>query len=207
MDGIALMQFSLGVIAGLIIGVLLTLVGMGRFDNREPRHNLARKKGTAAVKATDRLTDPPMLTTPYGERVSLGEFLRKTPRRSGNDAWEWVVSEFYTRAAGDVRIAPYFANVDIEVLQRHFLATIKMVCSDGLTVGAIRAMDDRHTAVRDLAGNRITPEVYDLTVSVLGQVIGEQLRRDGVEPGPVIDQLLVTVAPLRAAIAPAEEAV
>jgi truncated hemoglobin YjbI len=145
------------------------------------------------------LTSPPIVrTTTFGD-VTLRDWLtRFHPLR--NDVWDEVVTRFYARAAGDVSIARYFTGVDLAKLQRHFLATLLIVTGRGLTVSAVESMRDKHATVHDPDGNPISSETYDRVLAIVGQVIAEALAEAGIDPGPVLDQLLVTVAPLRAAI-------
>jgi truncated hemoglobin YjbI len=133
------------------------------------------------------------------DRVTLKEWLVHHTRREG--VWGEVVAEFYTRAAADAHVAPYFAGVDLDDLRRHFLAALLLVADKGLTVGTVRKMHDRHAAVRNLRGEPITGEIYDRVVATLGQIVSEILTTAGFpRPEPVVTQLVATVAPLRGAI-------
>jgi truncated hemoglobin YjbI len=145
------------------------------------------------------LTSPPIVrTTTFGD-VTLREWLtRFHPLRDG--VWDEVVTRFYARAAGDVSIARYFTGVDMAKLQRHFLATLLIVTGRGLTPSTVESMRDKHMRVHDPDGNPISGAIYDRVLTTLGQVIAQALAEAGIDPGPVLDQLLVTVAPLRAAI-------
>ena len=114
-----------------------------------------------------------------------------------------VFGEFSAGAADDIRIAPYFAEVDIDELQEHFMAAVMPVTGEGLRVGTVRSTESRHAHVRNLGGEPLTYEVYDRTVGIFAAVIADELRRDGIDPAPVIVQLVATIAPLRNAIATA----
>ena len=83
------------------------------------------------------------------------------------------------------------------------LAAVMLVTGEGLRVGTVRSMENRHAHVRNLNGERITFEIYDRTVTTFAGVIADELRRDGIDPAPVIEQLAATIAPLRSAIATA----
>lgn len=142
------------------------------------------------------VTPPPIINV--GD-VTLREWpTRFRPKRDG--VGDEVVKEFYARAAGDVRIASYFAHVGMAKLQQRFLATLLIVTGRGLAVSAVESMGDKRATVRDLDGNPISDEAYDRVVAALGQVIAEALVEVGVEHEPVLGQLLATVAPPRAAI-------
>jgi hypothetical protein len=143
------------------------------------------------------LHGPPIVTDlgiGLGEPVPLRDWLvHYHPER--DNVWAEVVAEFYTEAAGDPDIADYFVDVDLAVLQRHFLAALMMLTGHGLTVGAVRQMQARHAEVRNSRGEPITPEVYDATIGVLATI----LRRKGV-PEPVLAQVQELLEPLREAI-------
>jgi len=70
-------------------------------------------------------------------------------------------------------------------------------------VGTVRSMENRHAHVRNPDGAPITFEIYDRIVTTFAGVIADELRRDGIDPAPVIEQLAATIAPLRSAIATA----
>jgi truncated hemoglobin YjbI len=194
-----------GLTLALVVGLLL--IGWVWLYTRRPTPETPRREPepTSGVPGDELragngvLTPPPIVTTRSFGDVTLREWLtRFHPKRDG--VWDEVVTEFYARAARDVRIASYFADVDMAKLQRHFLATLLIVTGRGLTVSAVESMRDKHATVHDLDGDPITGEIYDRVVTTLGQVIAEALVEAGVDSAPVLDQLLTTVAPLRSAI-------
>jgi truncated hemoglobin YjbI len=152
---------------------------------------LPRPELFPGVPETHVLTDPPRVAAP-GASEPLRDWLRHF---AGIDAWPVAVSRFYTRAAADPAIAVYFARVDMEKLQRHFLAALMIVTGQGVTVGVVRRMRDAHATVRNGAGAPITGEVWDATIGVLAEVLGEL----GTPPATLV-ALATTIAPIRAAI-------
>lgn len=152
--------------------------------------------------ANFRLTGPVVVVLEDKTTISLRDWLVHYSHYREN-AWPRVVSDFYGRAADEPEIADYFTGVDMAQLQRHFLAALMMVTSNGLTVGACQQMQERHKTVRNSAGETITPEVYDRIIVILTQVLGGH----GV-PRYVIDQVGRCIQPLREAITgePAAEA-
>jgi hypothetical protein len=187
----------------LVVGLLL--IGWVWVYTRQFTHETPKRE-TEANSDVDNpspgnevVTSPPIVRTRTFGDVTLREWLtRFHPRRDG--VWEEVVTKFYARAADDVRIASYFADTDMPKLQRHFLATLLIVSGQGLTMSAVESLRDKHATVRDLDGNAISGEIYDRVVTTLGEVSAEALAEADVDPDPVLDQLPVTVAPLRAAI-------
>jgi len=146
------------------------------------------------ARGPDELIAPP-LTTDEGDTVR--NWLRHHSRR--DLTWGHVVTAFYQRAAADPQIASYFVGVDMERLQRHFVATLVMITSRGLTAGAVRAMTLAHGSIRDTAGHPITGEVYDKVITTLVTILAE----NGV-PADAINDLAGLVAPLRSAIVATE---
>ena len=126
--------------------------------------------------------------------VPLREWLRHE-HPTNDHVWRDVVAEFYGRAAQDPEIAAYFSDADMESLQRHFLATLLLVSGNGLTVGAVRQMRDRHKVVFDGDGRPISERAYDKTMRILLEV----LRENGVPPS-ALTQVFAVLAPLRHAI-------
>lgn len=152
--------------------------------------------------ANFRLTGPVVVVLADKSTISLRDWLVHYSIHEEN-AWPTVVSEFYDRAAMESDVADYFGGVDMAHLQRHFLAALMMVTSNGLTVGACRQMQERHRTVRNSAGQTITPKAYDRIVVILAEVLAEH----GV-PSYVVDQVGRCIQPLREAITgePAAEA-
>jgi len=112
------------------------------------------------------------------------ELVVPAPQIRGNDLRDWLqhytqrswpdaVREFYTRAAADPQIAPYFHAVDLPDLQRHFTTAVILLTSKGLTRGTLRRLADRHASVRTPDGTPITAEIYDKTVGVLIDILVE----------------------------------
>jgi truncated hemoglobin YjbI len=113
-----------------------------------------------------------------------------------NRTWGEAVAEFYTRAAADPEVAPYFHRVkSLPELQRHFTAAMVMVTSDGLTAEQLRRMAVKHAGVTTPDGTPITGRVYDKVIGVLKQILKEW----GV-PSDAIADLERVVQPLRAMI-------
>lgn len=140
---------------------------------------------------TDVLTECPYVNAPGG-RTPLRDWLRHF---AGIDAWSVVVARFYTRAAADPEIADYFRGVDVEQLQRHFLAALMIVTSQGVTVGVVRRMQAAHVGVTNTTGEPVTPAVWDAVIAVLAQVLGEVGT-----PRATLVALTTTIGPLRAVI-------
>jgi truncated hemoglobin YjbI len=87
---------------------------------------------------------------------------------AGPDAWSQVVLRFYARAAADPNIAGYFTRVDIDQLQRHFLAALMIVSGQGVTVGVVRRMHTAHAAVRNTTtGQPITDTTWNAGIGAL----------------------------------------
>lgn len=137
------------------------------------------------------LTECPMVAAPGGP-MPLRDWLRHF---AGVDAWTIAVSRFYTRASADADVAGFFAGIEMDKLQRHFLAAIMVVTGQGVTVGVVRRMRDVHANVRDAAGNPITGATWDTVIGVLAGVLGEL----GTPPATLV-ALATTIAPIRAAI-------
>lgn len=113
-----------------------------------------------------------------------GELVVPPPQIRGNDLRDWLqhytqrswpdaVREFYTRAAADPEVAPYFHAVDLPALQRHFTTAVILLTSKGLTRGTLRRMADRHASVRTPDGAPITAEIYNKVVGVLIDILTE----------------------------------
>jgi hemoglobin len=151
------------------------------------------QRAQSAGRPDDLVAGPPR--TAQGDTVR--DWLKYYTRREG--AWTHVVAEFYSRATRDPAIASYFVGVDRERLQQHFVATMVMVTSRGLTAGGIRAMALAHNQVRNEAGQPITGEIYDRVVDTLVGVLVDF----GV-PGDAITELRRVVHPLRSAIVATE---
>ena len=90
------------------------------------------------------------------------------------DVWADVVTNFYDRAALDDAVADYFAAVDLFELQRHFLAALMTVTGEGLTVGTVRRLHEKHRNVRNTQGVPITGDIYE---HPLGDVMQRTLDR------------------------------
>jgi truncated hemoglobin YjbI len=130
-----------------------------------------------------------------GLAITLRDWLvHLHPDRSG--AWTDVVRDFYATAAEDPVVGDYFHGVDVDGLQRHFLAALMILTGSGLTVGTYRRMQAKHAGVRNRDGRPITPEVFDAAIGVLVDI----LRGKGV-PGGTLRQVEFVLAPLRTAIA------
>jgi hemoglobin len=143
------------------------------------------------VPDTHLLTTCPTVDTPDGP-LPLRDWLRHF---AGADAWSQVVSRFYSRAAADPDIAGYFTRVDMDQLQRHFLAALMIVTGQGVTVGVVRRMHTAHATVRNNTGERIADSTWNTVVGVLAGVLGEL----GTPPAALV-ALATTLAPIRAAI-------
>ena len=93
------------------------------------------------------------------------------------DAWSRVVCDFYSRAAAEPQIKRYFAGIDMEKLQRHFLSALVVLTHTGLTERAATTLGGRHKYLG------ITPADYDM----VGQVLVDTLCDHGVPQGAVTD--------------------
>jgi hypothetical protein len=105
------------------------------------------------------------------EQIPLRDWMK---HHAGDNAWPAIVAEFYRRAAATPAIAAYFTNVDMEKLQRHFLAALLIVTGQGPTVGALRTLHDSHQGVHNAAGEPITSRVRDLTTAILLEVLADR---------------------------------
>ena len=141
------------------------------------------------VPDTHLLTSCPTVDLPDGP-MPLRDWLRHF---AGPDAWSQVVLRF-ARAAADPNIAG--TRVDIDQLQRHFLAALMIVSGQGVTVGVVRRMHTAHAAVRNTTtGQPITDTTWNAVIGDLAGVLGE-LRT----PPATLVALATTLAPIRAAI-------
>lgn len=183
----------------------------------------ARRRFYPGEPGNVRLAGPPMINIVAGgvfrenvEPVTLRDWLAKYhPKRQ--TVWDEVVVEFYNRAAKVPPVASYFGldvaedsglilNMTDEIaarlrdLQRHFLANLLIVAHTGVTVATVRCMWRAHCQVRNLHGEPIDSDIYDLVVGTLAGVIADKLTECRIDPEPVIDQLAATIEPLHAAI-------
>jgi hypothetical protein len=146
------------------------------------------------VDPRTRVTDPPMI-----QGVTLREWLiHHHPTR--DRVWADVVREMYGQAATAPAVASYFHEVlarpdGLEDLQRHFTAMLTMVCGQGVTVGVLESMFERHANVTNEHGQGITGEIYDAVVAVLVDILASY----GV-PAAGRAALAVSIRPLRDAI-------
>lgn len=124
--------------------------------------------------------------------TTLRDWLRY---KSGDNAWHEVVADFYDAAAADPEVASYFHGVDMDALQRHFLASIVMVTGHGVSVGVVRRMRLAHDEVVNAEGKPINEAIWDKVVSALAGV----LTARGV-PGSAIGELAATIEPIKAAV-------
>ena len=160
-----------------------------------PSQQLAGPSDPYAGLPDDHLLAPaPSIVNEDGAALPLDTWLRHYSRRDG--IWQEVVSEMYRRAAGVPMVADYFGGVDMDRLQRHFLAAFVVVAGRGLAVGTVRRMATAHRHVRNSAGRPITGEAYDAVVATLAGLLTEH----GVPPATV-QQVGAVVAPLRVVIA------
>lgn len=116
---------------------------------------------------------------------------------AGDNAWPNIVTEFYRRAATHSAIADYFTGIDMERLQRHFLAALMIVTGQGVTVGVFRRMRASHRDIHNSAGSPITDDIWDATATTLLDVLA-----DRAVPPEALASLLSAMASLRAAIVP-----
>jgi hemoglobin len=149
------------------------------------------------IADTHLLTECPMVNAP-GKPMPLRDWLRHF---AGVDAWSVVLTRFYHRAAADPKIAGYFTGVNMEQLQRHFLAALMIVTGQGVTVGVVRRMREVHAGVRSPPGEPIDAATWDRVIGVLAGVLGEI----GTPPATLV-ALATTTAPIRAAIITTPEA-
>jgi hemoglobin len=108
----------------------------------------------------------------------------------GSAAVSAAVEDFYDRVLGDPELAPYFTDVDMTRLKRHQRSFIAAAIG-GPEIYSGRSMAEAHERLR------IRPEHFDL---VVGHLV-DTLAGLGV-PGPTIEQIGATLAPLKADIAP-----
>lgn len=137
----------------------------------------------------DPLAPPPMVG-----RDTLRDWLIHY-RKDGN-VWSDVVAEFYNRAAQDPAVADYFGGVDWDHLKKHFMAALVLIAHSGVSHDLPATAARWHADVRNSKGDPITPAIFDATIGVLVGVL-----RDYDVPEATLEQLGVTVAPFRMAIA------
>lgn len=148
----------------------------------------------AALESTRLLVPPPVVLGRDGREVVLRDWLRHE-HPTNDHVWPDVVADFYRRAARDPEVAAYFRSVDMESLQRHFLSTLLMVSGNGITVGAVQQMQERHADVRNHRGEPILGPIFERTVQDLLAVL-----RDYGVPQETMPQVFAVLEPLRAAI-------
>lgn len=179
----------------LALGLLLMIVERRRNVDRDgigaPDH-----VPTGAVplvpqytrRARTLLVGPPMI-----DGVTLRDWLVHHTYRDG--VWEDVVVQFYARAAAEPRVAPYFADVDMGRLQRHFLAALTVLTHAGLHRHTVERMADVHRSVTTPGGDPITGQVWDVVVSTLvGVLLDHGVPPSVVEPlGALLDPLRVVI--------------
>ena len=183
----------------LILGGMAFLVVLGEVLNRRderprswkpPQHQQPQHHDSALypdLPNDHMLILAPLIPDPVtGVMLTLRKYLM-TYHELGRNVWAEVVTNFYNRAALDNEIADYFAGVDLIVLQSHFLAALMTVTGEGLTVGTVRHLHDRHRDVRNSKGVLITPVIYDRTAGTLVVVIRDALRQTKLaDPDPVL---------------------
>lgn len=202
-----------GLVAGLVARAstkaVLTAAGRRGTAQRERHQFASNEEKVIAMQLRSPHTKSPQneVLTPapmvwdetVGESVTLLDWVKER-YRADPKVWPKIVADFYGAAAADPDVAEYFAGVlarpdGIHELQKHFMRAMIIVCGQGITVGLVRSMQDRHAGVRNLSGQPITADIYD---RVIGALVGT-LRRFRV-PADGIANLATTVAPLRAAI-------
>lgn len=163
---------------------------VGRHENAIP--SPPHGKPAVGLHAPSVLVGPPVVHIGDNDYTLRDWLVHYTQREH---VWRDVVAAFYTRAAADPQIASYFADVDMEKLQRHFTAAITMVAHRGLTFETLEKMRTVHAPVRDQDMRPITGDIFDRTTSVLvGVLLGMGV------PVYAIEHLDRVIAPLRAAL-------
>ena len=195
-------ELTVAVAAGVALVLLMQLNDGRRTRRRIDRLMEGRGGGTvpaglsATAASSRQLVPPPMVISTTGDPVPLADWLQHE-HPTIDRIWPLVVEEFYSRAAGDPRIAAYFVGVDMVQLQRHFLAALLIVAKHGLSETVFARMRQKHLDVRDAAGRPITVEVYDQVVHVLLDVLSDKRVPDG-----TLWQLGSVMTTLRPAIVP-----
>ena len=149
-------------------------------------------RATPAVRGPDDVIVPPPTVPGRTGKDDLREWLLWF---APDTSWPEVVADFYRRAAADPQVASYFHEADMDELQFHFTAAITMLCKEGLTARALRAMTVRHAHVTNRDGEHIHGVIFDKVVDTLVDVLSEV----GV-PDVAINELAACIDPLRAAI-------
>jgi truncated hemoglobin YjbI len=149
-------------------------------------------RATPTVRGPDDVIVPPPTVPGRTGKDDLREWLLWF---APDASWPEVVADFYRRAAADTQVASYFHRADMEELQFHFTAAITMLCKEGLTARALRAMTVRHANVTNRNGEHIHGAIFDKVVDTLVDVLSDV----GV-PDVAINELAACIDPLRAAI-------
>lgn len=163
------------------------------------RHRAAPPTGGTPTTATDVPTRrhpflPPPTVRVGEDEVVLWTWMRhEHPHPEG--LVERVVRRFHDAAVRDPEVAAYFHGVDVPVLRAHFVRVLVTLADRGMTAVELRTLAHRHGTVRDTAGRRITPGVFDTVVVALGGA----LHAEGV-PGATVGQVVRMCLPIRSAM-------
>ncbi|MBO9577519.1 MAG: group 1 truncated hemoglobin [Microbacteriaceae bacterium] len=106
----------------------------------------------------------------------------------GREAVRAAVDLFYVKVTGDPLLAPWFARSDMERLKAHQRRFI------GAALGGPEAYDGLPMKQAH-APMRITDEAFDAVAGHLAATLAEL----GV-PGPTVDEIVASIAPLRTEI-------
>lgn len=189
----------------VVTGGVLASFALGRATARvrpagPSRHRTAPPTRGTPMTTTDDVPmhDEPFLPPPtvrVGDReVVLWTWMRhEHPHPEG--LVKRVVRRFYDAAAQDPEVAAYFHGIDMPVLQAHFVRAFVTLADRGMTADDLRTLAHRHETVRDTAGRRITPGVFDKVVIALGGA----LHAEGI-PMATIEQVARMCLPIKSAM-------
>ncbi|KGN37584.1 hypothetical protein N803_13985 [Knoellia subterranea KCTC 19937] len=143
------------------------------------------------LPASHVLAPPPRLRTRSSD-VPLMDWLRYY---SDGNAWSGVIQSISDRISGDVMLQPWFGSMDRSTLQRHVMATVRDLTSEGLTVGTVRELAAAQLAFVQAGGEPITEPVWEKLHATFANALREHLV-----PEAGVQSLDTTLAPLKAVI-------
>ena len=188
-----------GVLASFALGCAAATAWGRQPGPRVEPPTTRERRGVPTVSTDDAPARDHVLLPPPTVRVGGGEVVLWTWMRHEHPHPEGlakrVVRRFYDAAAGDAEVAAYFHGIDMPVLQAHFVRAFIRLADRGLTADDVRVLAQRHESVRDTAGRRITPEVFDKVVVALGGA----LHAEGV-PMTTIEQIARMCLPIKTAM-------
>ena len=195
---VAAFLFGLGV--GLVFRVGRTRLAGGPPDDgdsaRHPEHHDARNPDERRSWLDQVIVRAPVVNDRHVGVVNLRSWAQQYhPLREG--VWTRLVKTFYATAAKDPEVAGYFADVDLVVLQRHFVQVLVTLTQQGLTMRTVKRLTESHQHVVDQQGRPITEGVFNKVTHALEVA----LRSEGV-PEDTIDQVVEMLVVIKSAMVP-----